>query len=98
MDEDNEHKARALPQVLEVRCPDEKFSDDDIKKLMEVGFVTESSLRKALPEDFKAMLPRLIGVVAILRSAFLKPAGMFPYQGFAMLTLMLFMDLYATDL
>jgi hypothetical protein len=83
---------------LEERCPGEEFTDDDIKKLVEAGFVIESSLRAALPEDFKAVLPGRIGVVAILRNAFLKPAGMFPCQGFVVLTLMFFTDLYATDL
>jgi hypothetical protein len=98
MDEERERKARALRQVLEDKCPGEEFTNDDIERLVDAGFLTESSFRAALPEDFKEALPSRIGVVAMLRKAFLKHIGMFPCQGFVVLTFMFFTDLYAMDL
>jgi hypothetical protein len=83
---------------LKNRCPDYEFTVDDIKKLVKAGFLTEFSLRTALLEEFKAVVPGRYGVVSILCNAFLKLAGMFPCQGFVVLTLMYFTDLYATDL
>jgi hypothetical protein len=104
MDEDSERKARALRKacvlrkVLEERCPGADFEDDDILKLVFAGFHTEVALALATEDALTEVLLGRIGVVLVLLKAFVKPASMFPCQGFAVLMLMFFMDLYATDL
>jgi hypothetical protein len=92
MDED------ALRNFLEERCPGAKFGDGDIRALLDSGFDTEVTFAAATKENLKSALPTRFGVVGVLVKPFVKPAGMFPCQGFAVLKLMFFMDLYAMDL
>jgi hypothetical protein len=96
MDEDNNRNA--LRRLLEQRCLGMDFSDDDIGRLVKARFVTEIVLRAADRQFLYEVFPGQHGMVAVLLKTFANPAGMFPCQGFAMLTLMFFTDLYATDL
>ena len=96
MDED------ALRNFLEERSPGAKFRDGDIRALLDLGFDTEVAFAVATKENLKSALPTRFDVVGVLVKAFVKLAGMFPSrfpcQGFAVLTLMFFTVLYATDL
>jgi hypothetical protein len=91
-------RGNALRQLLKEKCPGMDFEDEDIQNLVGQGFYIEEILAIATSELLTPVLPTRLGMVAILLKAFVKPTGMFPYQGFAMLMLMFFTDLYATDL
>ncbi len=62
-----------------------KFRGDDIKQLVDAGYDTETAV--ASKDSLDKILPTRPGVVDVLVKAFVQPAGMLPYQGFAVLTL-----------
>jgi hypothetical protein len=62
-----------------------KFRGDDIKQLVDAGYETGTAL--ASKDSLDKILPSRPGVVDVLVKAFVQPAGMLPYQGGAVLTL-----------
>ncbi|CAK9855819.1 unnamed protein product [Sphagnum jensenii] len=72
MDKDSE--CNALRQVLEERCPGAKFRGDDIKKLMDAGYDTETALAAASKDSLDRILPTRPGVVDVLVKSFSQPA------------------------
>ena len=83
MDEDQER----LQQLLQERCPDANIKDNDVKKLVDAGYDTETALAAAAKEDLVTVLPEQRGVVGVLLKAFMQPAGMFRSQGFPVMML-----------
>jgi hypothetical protein len=71
MDKDSE--CNAVRQVLEERCPGAKFTSDDIKKLVDVGYDTETALAAASKESLHRILPTRPGVVDVLVKSFSQP-------------------------
>jgi hypothetical protein len=71
MDEDSE--CNAVRQVLEERCPGAKFRSDDIKKLVDAGYDTETALAAASKESLDRILPTRPGVVDVLVKSFSQP-------------------------
>ncbi|CAK9191076.1 unnamed protein product [Sphagnum troendelagicum] len=71
MDEDSE--CNALRQVLEERCPGAKFRGDDIKKLVDAGYDTETVLAAASKDSLDRILPTRPGVVDVLVKSFSPP-------------------------
>jgi hypothetical protein len=72
MDKDSEWNA--LRQVLEERCPGAKFGGDDIKKLVDAGYDTETALAAASKDSLDRILPTRPGVVDVLVKSFSQPA------------------------
>jgi len=72
MDKDSE--CNALRQVLEERCPGAKFRGDDIKKLVDAGYDTETALAAASRDSLDRILPTRSGVVDVLVKSFSQPA------------------------
>jgi hypothetical protein len=72
MDKDSE--CNAVRQVLEERCPGAKFRGDDIKKLMDAGYDTETALAAASRDSLDRILPTRPGVVDVLVKSFSQPA------------------------
>ncbi|KAH9558299.1 hypothetical protein CY35_06G001100 [Sphagnum magellanicum] len=71
MDEDSE--CNAIRQVLEERCPGAKFRGDDIKKLVDAGYDTETALAAASKDSLDRILPTRPGVVDVLVKLFSQP-------------------------
>ncbi|CAM6048153.1 unnamed protein product [Sphagnum compactum] len=71
MDKDSE--CNALRQVLEERCPGAKFRGDDIKKLVDAGYDTETALAAASKDSLDRILPTRPGVVDVLVKSFSQP-------------------------
>ncbi len=71
MDKDSE--CNSLCQVLEERCPGAKFRSDDIKKLVDAGYDTETALAAASKESLDKILPTRPGVVDVLIKSFSQP-------------------------
>jgi hypothetical protein len=63
MDKDNE--CNALRQVLEERCLGAKFRGDDIKKLVDAGYDTGTTLVTASKDSLDIILPTQPGVQVV---------------------------------
>jgi hypothetical protein len=72
MDKDNE--CDALRQVLKDKCPSAKFRCDDIKKLVDAGYDTETALAAASKDSLDRILLTRPGVVDVLVKSFSQPA------------------------
>ena len=70
-------KYGALRQLLNERCPGSRFSDEDLKKLVDGGYETEADFRAASKEGLIETLPGRRGKVDVLLNAFSATAGMF---------------------
>jgi hypothetical protein len=71
MDKDSE--CNLLRHVLEKRCTGAKFKNDDIKKLLDAGYDTETALAAASQESLNKILPTRPGVVEVLVKSFCQP-------------------------
>jgi hypothetical protein len=71
MDKDSE--CNAVRQVLEERCPGAKFRGDDIKKLVDAGYDTETALAAASKDSLDRILSTRPGVVDVLVKSFSQP-------------------------
>ncbi|KAG0564987.1 hypothetical protein KC19_8G154500 [Ceratodon purpureus] len=69
-------KYGALRQLLNERCSGSRFSDDDLKKLVDGGYETEADFRAASKGSLTETLPGRLAKVDVLLKAFGATAGL----------------------